>query len=156
MAMPALSSAPSSVVPLAVTMSSPILRARYGDCCGGEREVGRVGEGDGAAVVAAVDDRADAGRVELRCGVDMGEERDRRGRGRAGDGGEHGAIVGDADVGRADRGELVAEEVEKVELACGARRAPRGLVTLGVDRAVAHEPSLGLPGKVVSHGREPP
>ena len=67
-----------------------------------EHEVGCVGKADLAPVVAAVDDRPDTGRVELGRGVDVGEERDRRGGDGAGNGREDRAVAGQAHVGGAD------------------------------------------------------
>ena len=52
------------------------LFGEIGKLLGRERQVGVVGECDRAAVVAANDAGFDAGRVELRRGVDMGEKAD--------------------------------------------------------------------------------
>ncbi len=106
-----------------------------------QRQSRRVGKGDLAAVVAAMHHRLDPGGIVGRRGIDMGEQA-QRGR-RAGDGGrhrgQHHAVVGQRDVGGADRLQLLDQHALQVKLDRGARRGGRGLVALGVHRAVADE-----------------
>ena len=75
MATPALSSAPSSVVPLAVTMSSPPLRPGRETAPATARPA-VVGQDEVAAGIVAMDDRLDARRVECRRRVHVRQERD--------------------------------------------------------------------------------
>ena len=77
-ATPALLSAPSSVVPDAVTMSLPDLFGERRILGQPEHGVRRVGQHEVAAVVAAVDDRLHAGARHLRRRVDVRDESDRR------------------------------------------------------------------------------
>ena len=129
------------------------LSGQVGRLLGRQHKVGRVGEADRAAVVAAVHDRLHAGGVELRRGVDMREQPD--GRGRLGQGRrqrrEERAVAGQPDVARPHRRQLVAQHVEERELPLAARRGRRGVVALRVDRRVADQPLLELAVEVLLH-----
>ena len=74
-AMPALSSAPSSVSPLVVTMSWPTLVAQLGHPLGLEHGPA-ARQRDVAAVVVAVHERLDARAGLVRARVEVGEQAD--------------------------------------------------------------------------------
>ncbi len=132
----------------------PGLGAEIGRHVGRQRQARRVRVDDRAAVVAPMDPRLDAGRVELRRGVDMRDEADDR---RLPFGGrrdrrQHRAIVGQPDLRRADGGQFIDQEAQEDELGRCAWRGARGLVALRVDRGVAQEPRFQFGVEFGSHG----
>ena len=139
-ATPALSSAPSSVSPLEVTMSWPSLPASSG-IAAGSRTVSSRGSSIGAAVVGAVDDRLDPGAGRVGARVDVGDEPDDRrvAVDGAGQRGHHVAVVVELGVLEADGPELLDEHPREVELARRAGRSVAVAAGLGVDADVALE-----------------
>ena len=140
-ATPALSSAPSSVVPSLVTRSCPTLVGERGHLRGVE-DLGRVARKvDRLARPRAVDDRPDARPRRVGRGVDVRDQPDRRGVGhRPGQRREDVARLGQLGVLETERVELGDQEAREVELLLGGR-VRRGVDgRLGVDRDVAEEP----------------
>ena len=122
MATPALSSAPSSVVPLAVMMSSPTWSPDRGSAAGtARRRVVR--QDDVAAVVVAMDDWLDAGAGERRRRVHMRQKRDGRRLSccRCRNRRQDRAVLGQRHVLRPNRRKLVDQQAEQVVLLLGAR-----------------------------------
>jgi len=122
-ATPDLSSAPRSVLPLAVMTSWP-RQARSLGVLRREGLRGIVGEDDGLAGVGAVDEGL-GGAGEIGGGVDVGAPRhDGHGVGHGrGDGGEDEAGGDKGDLGGAEGGELGDEQAQEIPL---ARRAGNG------------------------------
>ena len=120
-ATPALSSAPSSVVPSEVTMSWPTRSARSALVAG--ESTGAAREHDLAAVVVAPDLRVDARRGRVRARVDVRDEADGRAVVAADrlERREDVAVLGQLDVGEPEPAELVGEEPREVELLGRAR-----------------------------------
>ena len=138
-ATPALSSAPSSVVPSLVTMSWPTRRASSGTWSGSMTSFSSPGSTIRAAGVTLVNDRGDAGARRLGGGVDMGDEPDHRRVRGARERREHVAVLRQLDVVEADLAKLVGEQPREIELLGGARVGRGALLRLRVDADVAEE-----------------
>ena len=124
-ATPALSSAPSSVVPSLVTMSWPTRAASAGSSAGSITWLGSPGRTIGAAGVVLVHDRDDARARRLGRRVDVGDQPDHRRPGGARQRREDVAVLGQLDVVEADLAQLVDEQPREIELLRGARdRSP--------------------------------
>ena len=140
-ATPALSSAPSSVVPSLVTMSWPTRAASAGSSAGSSTWLGSPGSTIGAAGVALVDDRRRRPRratpgVVSTCAISPITGAPARARQRR----EDVAVLGQLDVVEPELAQLVDEQAREVELLRGARVRRRVLVRLRVDPDVAQEP----------------
>ncbi len=137
-ATPALSSAPSSVSPLEVTMSWPTFSAEH-------RHVLRVEHRpaarqlDRTAVVVPVHDRLDAGAGRVRTHVHMRQQPDHARAGGAGQRREHVAVVVQVDVRQVGVFQLADEHAGEVELARRARAALAVALRLRVHPHVALE-----------------
>ena len=124
----------------------------FGGDVGGEGQRRVIGVGDGPAVVAADHAGFDAGGVELRRGVDMGEKADGGAGGGCGQRGQHGAVVGEGDVGGTNLGQLLHQKAGHIELnGCGGRGFAGG-IGLAVDRAIAGQAGFKFCVHV-GHGR---
>ena len=112
-----------------------------------------VGQGNGAALIVAVDDGLDARATEGRTGVHVGQQGD--GRHVLGHGGRNGrqnrAILGQAHVLRANLFQFVNEQVQQVVLPLRAGRSGRGFVGRGVDLDVAYQALLDLAFEIHGH-----
>ena len=156
-ATPALSSAPSSVSPLDVTMSWPA-RPPSSRRSAGSSTVPPFGQLDPAAVVVAVHDRLDRRARRVRARVDVGDEADdRRAVDVAGQRRGHVAVVVLGRVLEAGLAQLLDEHAPELELA-GRRRALRAAAgRLRVDARVAdeavQEAGRELGGQVGGRGR---
>ena len=120
-ATPALSSAPSSVVPSLVTMSCPMRTASACSSAGSITWLGSPGSVIAPACVVLVHDRGDAGPRRLGRRVDVGDQADHRRAVGARQGGKDVAVLGQLDVVETDLGELGDEEPGEIELLGGAR-----------------------------------
>ena len=139
--MPALLSAPSKVVPSAVTMSLPIwfLRARVLGEADDLRRVAR--QHDVAALVVAHDLRLDAGARAFRRGIHVRAEADDRHRLLAGRRQRRVdiAVRVELGVGKADLAQFGDQQAAEVLLLFGRGRRRRFRVRLRVDGDVAQE-----------------
>src|SRR3989304_811102 len=126
-AMPALSSAPSNVVPSLVTRSWPIRSARAGSCTGcgprpGTAPLTRIAlKPNRIATPALVDDRHDARTDDVRSRVHVCDEPDRGDGDGPGQGREDRRILGQLGVGETDLDQLVDQHSRQIELLLGAR-----------------------------------
>ena len=145
-ATPALSSAPSSVSPLEVTMSWPTAFASSASRPGSSTVPPR-GSSIRDAVVGAVHDRLDARTWRVRTRVDVRDQADRS-RPVAGQRRGDVAVVVQRGVGEPDRQQLLHQQPAELQLSRRTRALLAVALGLGVDADVAQEALQHVRGEV--------
>ena len=139
-AIPALSSAPSSVVPSLVTMSCPTRAASSGSFSGSSTWRASPGSTIGAPSHASCTIGVTPAPRDVRRRVDVRDQPDDGGSVRAREPGEDRRALGQLDVLEPELAQLLDEEPREVELLLGARTASSAIGRLRVDPDVAQEP----------------